>query len=185
MSTMQERWQHDTDSDWLASATVQPPPAGSPLASIQGDLWDMHEGGWTIVVTTNIGWSLRTHENNMGAGVALQAADRWPDLPKWYGRFCAQHAADTPVVERKDRRLIFFPVKPLLDPKNPELSWSQLASPELIERSARQLAEIKAGRIALAYPGAGNGGLPVSVVKPILERYLPGDRFLVVDRRAP
>lgn len=182
---MQERWRADMESDWLASADVQPPPAGTPLQSMQGDLWDMWASPkWKIVVTTNIGWDPRTFENNMGAGVALQAAERFPELPEWYGRFCASTAPNTPVVEREDLRLIFLPVKPLLDPHNPELSWNQPARLGLIDRSVRELAEIP-GRIALAYPGCGNGGLPVEAVRPILQHYLPGDRFLVVDRRPP
>ena len=86
----------------------------------RGDLWDYHARGWHVVVTTNIGWD-RSGRNNMGAGMALQAALRWPGLPLWYGLECRKRGAETPVLVRDDVRLVFFPVKPLLE-ANPELT---------------------------------------------------------------
>lgn len=148
----------------------------------RGDLWELYDAGEAkIVVTTNIGWDPHDYQNNMGAGMALQAARRYPELPYWYGMFCRENLHGTPVVERYG--LVFLPVKPLKDMRDPERSWDQLASVPLIERGLRQLLEVE-GEIALAYPGCGNGGLGFEQVEPLLERYLgPHDRFRLVDRR--
>jgi hypothetical protein len=158
-------------------------PTVRDLVIVRGDIWRMHATGDKVVVTTNIGWDPRTLANNMGAGVALQAAMRWPELPRWYGAHCKRTAPQTPVVERADLGLIFFPVKPLLEAANPERSWDQQASLGTIEQSLRELSKLE-GRIALAFPGCGNGGLDRAMVEPLLRRYLTDDRFTVVDRTA-
>lgn len=163
----------------------------------QGDLWDHWERGNKIVVTTNVGWDLQTRRNNMGAGMALQAAQRWPWLPEWYGNLCrlyvtrwgqyGPHARPAiprcparwmPVVELDHLRLLFLPVKPLLDFADPERSWDQTARLDLIRWGLRQLTRHH-GQIALAYPGCGNGGLDKQDVAPFMEA-LP-DRFTVCD----
>lgn len=169
--------------DFLAGLRTAAPLSVGELAIVKGDLWRMHSLGHKVVVTTNIGWDPRTLENNMGAGVALQAALRWPELPKWYGAHCKRLAPDAPLIEREDLGLVFFPVKPLLDPKNPERSWDQRADLGRIERSLRELTKIQ-GRVALAFPGCGNGGLDRKDVEPLLRRHLTDDRFTVVDRTA-
>jgi hypothetical protein len=165
------------------SRTSQWQPQSKPTI-LQGDLWQMHAQA-RVVVTTNIGWDLDTFQNNMGAGVALQAAFRWPELPEWYGRQCARLKEQTPVLEYLPARLILLPVKPLLYESDPERSWDQEASLELIDRSLAQLAEIGGDtRVALAFPGCGNGGLDKRAVLPLIERHLKTDQFIVVDRGA-
>ncbi len=159
--------------------------------SKKGDLWDWYARGFWIVVTTNIGWDPRSLANNMGAGVALQAAIRFPGLSRQYGELCRELGAATPVTPHLRHRLFLFPVKPLLDLRNPERSWAQDASLNLIERSARELAEhvermgLK-GRVAMAFPGCGNGNASPSDVLPILEHHLSGlvelvDRAVIHD----
>lgn len=140
---------------------------------IQGDLWDWHDRGHTIVVTTNIGWDPETERNNMGAGVALQAAIRFPWLSRKYGQYCRRHGAATTVVHLQRSRLVLFPVKPLTE-GDPERSWSQDASLQLIEKSATELAALRITNVAMALPGCGNGGRRKEEVMPILERHLLG-----------
>jgi len=152
------------------------------MKMFHGNLWsyiDTHR----IVITTNIGWHPRTKRNNMGAGMALQAAQQHPELPEWYGRFCESTAPDTPVIAHGTHRLIFLPVKPLLDRDNPEISWAQKASLETIERGLPRLAQHE-GPIALGFPGCGNGDLRPEQVLPLLKKYLPEDRFFLVDLQA-
>jgi hypothetical protein len=144
----------------------------------RGNLWDHWARGATVVVTTNIGWDAE-RRNNMGAGMALQAWRRWPELAEWYGRYCRATAPDTPVVEDKLRRLIFLPVKPLIA-ESPAYSWDQTASVELIELGLARLSQHK-GEIALSYPGCGNGGLDPEAVLPALEQHLGEDRFTLVE----
>jgi hypothetical protein len=149
----------------------------------KGDIWDLYDSGVTVVVTTNQGHD-RNGINNMGAGVVLQAWSRFPELAGWWGSICTAHKARAPVTWNPARRLIAFPVKPYV-PEQPEYSWNQRASLELIEISAKQLADLREphGEIALALPGCGNGGLDQDQVLPILRHYLRSDRFVLVDRR--
>jgi hypothetical protein len=171
------------------------------------DLWWVN--GHRRVVTTNIGWDPRTKRNNMGAGTVLEAVARCGDISRLYGQACELLREAMPVIDlagllrlndsigwhllpktiesMKERLgdLIFFPVKPLLDPANPERSWAQRASVDLIRRSTVELATLGAfpGKVALTLPGCGNGGLDPSCVYPYLKKYLTEDRFLLVDNR--
>lgn len=158
-----------------------------------GDLWDWHDRGYRIVISTNIGYDPRTFRNNMGAGIAWQAARRYPELPEWYGRQCAEYGAATPVIEHEDLRLIFFPVKPFR-PEDPERGWAQDADLALIERGARglvALAEDRRRPIAMSTVGAGpkgsGGGLDPDVVRVLLERELArvGDQVTLVEYGRP
>ncbi len=159
------------------------------MKHVQGDLWDHYDRGGKVVVTTNVGWCPRTRRNNMGAGMAKQAAQRWPWLPEWYGNFCRMHllrrtsvVRTVPVVEMD--RLIFFPVKPMLDFADPERSWDQKARLDVIRVSLTQLTRHQ-GSIALGFPGCGNGGLEPLDVLPLLRMFLVGDRFTVCDWEFP
>ena len=145
------------------------------------DVWDWYRRGYNVVVNTNIGWG-QEGRNNMGAGLARQAAQRFPDLNLKYGAYCRElvlraspEKIKIPLVAfYEQERLVMLPVKPFLDPHNPERSWDQLASLALIEKSVIALAlGIKARRpgaggqcYVMTLPGAGNGGLsPVEVYK--------------------
>ena len=137
------------------------------MIEVTANLWDFHAKGHHVVVTTNIGWAPGNPWNNMGAGMALQAAYRYPELPGWYGRRCREYGAGTPVLKRDDLGLVFLPVKPLLE-ENPGASWNQTASLELIARGLDQLlawVTTRKAKVAMGLPGAGNGRLdPVEVL---------------------
>jgi len=159
--------------------------AGS-LIPVVGNLWDYHDEGWRVVVTTNIGWHPATLANNMGAGSVAAAARTWPDLQTWYGALCKKHGNALGVVQYRSRRLMFLPVKPLLSVSDPERSWDQEASMPLIDRGLHDLSRIALSevgpRIALAFPGCGNGGLSRRAVLPLMQRWLsPAARAGVVQ----
>lgn len=196
--------------------------AGKPLTQetsrinlAEGDLWDWYEKGHRVVVTTNIGWNPRNGRNNMGAGMALQAAARFMGDPSarmssmpgrvverdsgealqqpldvWYGSLCEQLAPEVPVLAYPyEPRILLFPVKPLLDRDNPERSWDQVASYDLIIRSLHQLRTY-AGKIALSYPGGGNGKLDPLILGRLVENILgqdpdPGRFTLVTFKPSP
>jgi hypothetical protein len=154
----------------------------------QGNIWDHHaEGGW-IVITTNIGWK-NDGTNPMGAGIAKTAADKYPELPLWYGKKCRKFEADTAVLPYKPGRLFLFPTKPLAE--QPWMSWKQDSSLELIRQSTQQLVlwlEIlqKDGLkfikpIGVPMVGCQNGNLKPKQVVPILEKYLT-DKFVLFER---
>jgi hypothetical protein len=145
-----------------------------------GNIWDHHaEGGW-IVIATNIGWC-KSGDAVMGAGIAKAAADKYPDLPAWYGQKCRKYQADTAVLPYKPGKLFLFPTKPLAD--QPWMSWKQDASLDLIRQSTTQLAlwlEIlqRDGKfikpVGVPLVGCQNGNLKPKQVVPILQKYLNG-----------
>lgn len=142
---------------------------------LKADIWELFETGHDVVVTTNIGWDTRRFANNMGAGTALDAYRRFPSLPIWYGHECSRmhHSSSVDVLYRGDLGLYFLPVKPLLDPSDPERSWDQLASYDLIERMLGRLATMPRQRpVALTLPGAGNGGLDPERVRSLVLKQL-------------
>ena len=167
------------------------------MQHVVGDIWDF-VGRAPIVVPTNIGWT-KAGNNVMGRGVAMQAAQRFPDLPEWYGRFCKAHGARTPVAFKAFGStlrssaiipwtwadLILFPVKPLNE-EHPWLSWQSRASLSLIERSLQELVDLipkwpDPVKIVLPLVGCGNGGLSLGEVLPLLDKYLaPTNKFVLV-----
>lgn len=145
-----------------------------------GDLWDYHARGDHIVISTNIGHGPAPwFTNNMGAGIAAQAADRFPWLPDSYGKACAAFGADMTLWFYQADRLILLPVKPYR-PECPELGWNQVADLGLVERGLKSLAEtagiFRKERYALSTVGAGpkgsGGGLGPVVVARKIEEHL-------------
>lgn len=167
-----------------------------------GDLWDRFEKSF-VVVPVNIGWKSskkgKPGANVMGAGVAAQAVQRVPGLPALYGEFCFRFGAATEVTFDLSSGLVLFPTKPLAD--NPSMSWKGGSTLELVERSARQLAEmtwmnrktietnsdrippLEDDDVYVPFVGCGNGGLDEGQVIPLLKDILKDDRFVLVQYR--
>lgn len=147
-----------------------------------GDLWRLHTKGCWVVVTTNIGWK-SDGANVMGAGVAKQAAERFPDLPLWYGTLCRKYREEVGAVLYNPGRLVLIPTKPL-NRVAPQLSWQQDSSLELVEQSVLQLAQVLVEErftVAMGYPGCGNGNLQVAKVKPMLLKHLANPKVIIVE----
>lgn len=150
-----------------------------------GNIWRFADDHW-VVIPTNIGWK-RDGTNPMGAGIAKTAADRFEQLPLWYGLRCQKHGERTAVTPFYAGRMFMFPTKPL-NMEQPWLSWQGKADLKLIARSARQLQavlplvrkKLPIGRVAIPLVGCGAGGLkPVQVI-PLLRSVLSDDFVLVV-----
>lgn len=151
------------------------------------DIWELYETH-DVVVTTNIGWDPVTYENNMGAGTVLHAANLYEALPTWYGHECKRMARtdSVDVLYRGDLGLYFFPVKPLLDPLDPERSWDQLGNYELIERMLERLAQMEHPRpVAMTLPGCGNGGLNRDRVLKLVLKHLGETELTLCDLALP
>lgn len=143
-----------------------------------GDIWDAFADGNWIVITTNGAVTYIRKKNGeavMGRGVALQAKNRFPELPE---RLAADlKSKGNHVFYYPDLRLIVFPVKDL---------WHQMAKLSLIETSCQELVDIMdrqlpgVKEVYLPRPGCGNGRLSWVDVKPVLEKYLD-NRFVVCD----
>ena len=119
----------------------------------------------------------------MGAGVALEAAKRFPLLPFMLGCYVKQdgnHVYVNYVCEPEDDPyylLISFPTKH---------HWKNPSDLALIERSAKELAKLIDNDsvnppVYLPRVGAGLGKLDWGSIKPILDKYLD-DRFIVLTQ---
>jgi hypothetical protein len=148
------------------------------LRIVHGDIWDLKFDRYWRVVPTNLGWR-HDGRNVMGAGVAKQAAQRFPDLSAWYGKVC-QGMARTVIflASYEPGKLIMFPVKPL-DMIQPHLSWRQGASLDLIDEMLVLLAD-ETEQVILPLVGCGNGGLSPELVRPRIEKLLAADNFTLV-----
>jgi hypothetical protein len=158
------------------------------MHEISGDIWNLADSHW-IVIPTNCGWNSRG-ENVMGAGLAKQAAMRFPELRAVYGKVCRDEALAgraNPFMVYGKRRLILFAVKPLWKDA-PQLSWKRPADLKMIEASCRCLVDWINDGVADSWPelpeppliaiptvGCGNGRLHEADVLPILHKHL--DRF--------
>lgn len=137
-----------------------------------GDIWKLKSD--IVCVTTN-GVIDANCDAVMGAGIALQAKRRYPDIPKRLGKLLQKHGNHVHYLEHK---LVSFPTK---------FHWKQNSNLNLIEQSAKELVKLMNNsnfslctRILLPRPGCSNGNLKWKDVKPILKRHLDS-RFIVVN----
>lgn len=148
----------------------------------QDDLWKLNAQGQVVCVTTNGITKTYGPEKGqavMGAGVALQAKLRYPNLPLELGSLLV--VAGNHVYWFPKYRLFTFPTKN---------DYRDKSTLELIAQSARELVQLVEeqkildtyghGQIYLPRPGCSNGGLDWKDVCPVLEEILD-DRFAAVS----
>jgi hypothetical protein len=143
------------------------------MREITGNLWDYHDDGWWIAITTN-GCIRRDGTAVMGRGCAAQAANRYPTLPRRLGARLQTDGNRLFVWE--DWHLITFPVKH---------RWWEQADLRLIEQSAQALLDwlntkSQDTQVVVPRPGCGNGRLDWRVVRPVLAA-IWDDRVLVIS----
>jgi len=144
------------------------------MKEIVGNLWDYHDAGNWAVITTNGTLTYGNWERPlcvMGAGVALQAKKRFPNLPTALGYYV--QTSGNIVHAFPQYKLYTFPVK---------TDWWLKADMDLILRSCEQLSHLapKDELIFMVRPGCGVGRLAWRDVKPKIEGLLD-DRFVVVE----
>ena len=148
-----------------------------------GNIWNMPADA--ICITTN-GFVKNNGEAVMGAGIAKEAAYRFPNLPKELGRMINKYGnrlhAFWNMYEIYDGEsgdvifedIITFPVKH---------NWWEMADMELIRKSCHELIhhcnEGYWKNVLLPRPGCGNGRLQWQDVKREIEPILD-DRISVV-----
>lgn len=160
-----------------------------------GDIWEHRSFLLTkyinpvIVVPTNLGWN-KQRENILGAGLAKQVKDKFPDIAKQYGTFCIDYYIysdrrlySIDYIEREDYKFLMFPTKKLIV-ERPHLSWRQDSDLETIEKSCKDLmTKIAIDKVngekeqtyLMPLVGCGNGKLSKDDVIPILEKYFKDD----------
>ncbi len=143
------------------------------MIEIYGNLWDQ-DG--PKVITTN-GSVNSKGRAVMGAGVAVQAKNKYPTIDYVLGLRLQDRGNNVHVLFVNMETIFTFPVKH---------HWYEKADPLLIAKSASQLlskVNLYAGdkrKIYMPRPGCGNGGLTWDEVKPLLTPILD-DRFVIVE----
>lgn len=127
------------------------------------DLWARQAGCQLFVAIPTNGDVRADGLAVMGAGLALQAAERFPDIPKRLGQLL-QMNGNVPFVFN-EARVVTFPTKP---------SWQDPAVLALIEITATrltQLQEVYKGLRPILMPrvGCGAGRLTWAKVRPVLD----------------
>lgn len=149
------------------------------MKEMTGDLFAQRGPKSVLVIPTNGQVKYGTQTAVMGAGVAKQAAQVWPELPKLLGQKLIALGNQVFVFRvNGNERVITFPTKE---------HWSRPSRLDLIEKSAQELANLATvlpREVAISLPrvGCGLGTLDWKDVKPILEKYLD-DRFVVVHQK--
>ena len=140
------------------------------MLEIAGDIWAFHNQGYWVAVTTN-GSLKKDGTAVMGKGTALQAVQRWPDLPRMLGRRLT--AGGNHTILWPSMGLITYPTK---------YRWWEGSSLDLIKHSAEEMVMlVEARRLVQEVPmpiymprlGCGYGGLLWSQVQPAIADILP------------
>lgn len=145
------------------------------MKTYNGNIWDLHKDGSIIIIPTNLGYN-KDGNNIMGAGLAKQAAQFFPNLPKEYGKILIDNPEYRGIVLFEEYGVICFPSKPR-NKENPHLSWQSNASLELIDFGCECLMKLlkkgtlKDKQIAMPLVGCGLGGLDKQFVTVLLNRY--------------
>lgn len=137
------------------------------MQRLYGDIWEAKSQDWICITTNQVVKS--NGELVMGKGIALEAAQRYPDIAKIWAK---ERPLDK-VFGWKDGTkpgLIRFPTK---------IHWRDPSPLFLVTHSIQQLCIFlndlgrePGGKILLPPVGCGNGGLKLTDVEPILDKYL-------------
>lgn len=142
------------------------------MKEITGNIFEVDADA--ICVTTN-GCVKANGELVMGAGIAKQFADRFPELPWMLGQQVKAYGNEVRMVETDDDFIVLsIPTKE---------HWKDPSTMALIEKSIRRLVEVVDWhgwqKVVLPRPGCGLGGLKWEDVKAVIEPILD-DRFYVI-----
>lgn len=134
------------------------------------NIWDYEGKGW-LVIPTNLQTNSAGH-NIMGAGLAKQAKQRYPEFAAHVGFWIDTEGLGTvwynPETPKEEAAhgLFSFPTK---------YHWKENSSLELIDESAEYLSEnVRETDQPYYFPrvGCGLGGLDWRAVRPVLEKHL-------------
>jgi len=132
----------------------------------KGNLWT-YPADWRIVTTNGI--VKKNGEAVMGAGIAKQAALRFPRLPTMLGDYLKKRGNHVGIFE--EFKIITFPTKN---------HWKDASSLRLIDQSCIEIASTPMGvKFVMPKPGCGLGGLQWEDVRKVCEKRLD-DRFIVL-----
>jgi hypothetical protein len=141
------------------------------MREILGDLWDYGLPA-IVLITTNGTVKKPSGECVMGRGCALEAKMRFPGIARRLGQQIKDHGNRVHVLE--PGKIWSFPVKH---------NWWDTADLALIAQSAQELAAEAVTRDTVRFilprPGCGNGKLGWWQVRPVPEKLLPDNVFVI------
>lgn len=147
------------------------------MRELEGDIWELRNDGW-VGITIN-GTLKKDGKLVMGAGVAKQAKDRFPNLDTFLGYLVSRQGLG--VLFLASERLIAIPTKHnWYDPTSDQALIEQ--GVETLSRKIKNHSSPIQARLPIYLPrlGCGNGKLDWQTeVRPIMEKYLD-DQFVVV-----
>ncbi len=134
-----------------------------------------------VVVPTNVGWKSNGC-NIMGKGLALEAKNLFPSLPKLYGEWCKSNGDELYINE--DYKIICAPSKSL-NKELPWLSWKDNATLDQVHSSYEKLFKLALtwsvssddkGQSLIKCPllGIGNGQLTKESIIDMLDEKWEG-----------
>lgn len=138
----------------------------------KGDMW---LSGADIIAVTGNAYVKSNGELVMGRGAAQEAAQRYPGCAQAFGTQIIHWSVRSPGVPYGFVLCVRdYPGKPRLGLFQVKYNWWEAAKLPLIQVSARQLSASARGslrgyRIALNFPGIGNGRLARESVLPLLQ----------------
>lgn len=134
-----------------------------------GDVWSPYADAYVV---TTCGDIVR-HELVMGAGIARQAKELYPQLPLILARLVARFGNKPFIVPMSDHTIMTMPTKH---------SWRQPSDLKLVRESADYMQQLATMydmlHVAMPRAGCGLGGLSWEDVQPELDARL-GNRFTV------
>lgn len=141
----------------------------------KGNIWERQTGDNWIVIATN-GTIKQDGSCVMGRGIALEAAQRYPELPAALGKR----------IKLEGNHVFLFCTFGLITLPTKEQYYNP-SSIVLIENGLKALTNMVAGaklrqEILLPRLGCGNGKLSWKTVRPLVERYLETDQFVIFSR---
>lgn len=112
----------------------------------------------------------------MGAGIAKEFAQRYPELPKFLGRNIKQIGVNIPILWKGTQpNILSLPTKH---------HWMEMSNIDLITNSLQMIKSMadnyKWVKVVLPRPGCSNGGLDWSYVKVEIQPILD-NRFFVIS----
>ena len=145
------------------------------------DLWSfLHLNHWVVVTTNTV--VKKNGKAVMGAGIAKDAADRFPILPDIYGKYLKEATDKSDIAIIPLIGVVLFPTK---------YNWNAPSDLSLIEKNAIRLANRfienktvgmgRANHVFLPPLGCGLGQRKWEEVEPVISPILD-DNFTVVFR---
>jgi hypothetical protein len=140
------------------------------MLEIKGSIWNFHSPDNWVGVTTN-SVIKRNGQAVMGAGIALDASRRFPELPARLAKHLTEGGNHPYIFPQY--RIVTIPTKH---------HWKDKSDIDLIESSCKKLIQCADHFSKLYIPrlGCGNGGLSWNDVRNRISSILD-DRFIVVS----